>query len=319
MASAAALTSHVAATACVAPTASLSSRSSNAVSAKPLGLPLLASRQQQQQQCRASHRHVVVRATADEEAATAAASETARIKREEEKFAVINTGKWECKSCGYIYDQFKGDPVYPIAPGVSLKERSEDWLCPSCGSSPSSFGSLSKELAGFAQNQGYGLGGNSLTSSKKDDKKQDCSAFGGLDWREVARPAPPMLDLSKPRVYYFALANAYSLMDKGALLEEVLADGIRRSQRGGRARDVWMVMEPVFLDHPSLASLKAAIRPPTAAIVSTNGDWMLTIVHEMLPQATIGKFYAPTPQLPDPLKSKLTPGDVALGGGGIWH
>ncbi|CAI6010189.1 unnamed protein product [Closterium sp. NIES-65] len=278
-----------------------------------------ASRQQQQQQCRASHRHVVVRATADEEAATAAASETARIKREEEKFAVINTGKWECKSCGYIYDQFKGDPVYPIAPGVSLKERSEDWLCPSCGSSPSSFGSLSKELAGFAQNQGYGLGGNSLTSSKKDDKKQDCSAFGGLDWREVARPAPPMLDLSKPRVYYFALANAYSLMDKGALLEEVLADGIRRSQRGGRARDVWMVMEPVFLDHPSLASLKAAIRPPTAAIVSTNGDWMLTIVHEMLPQATIGKFYAPTPQLPDPLKSKLTPGDVALGGGGIWH
>ncbi|CAI5520285.1 unnamed protein product [Closterium sp. Naga37s-1] len=166
MASAAALASHVATT-CVAPTASLSSRSSNAVSAKPLGLPLLASRQQQQQ-CRARHRHVAVRATADEEGAAAAAAETAaRIKREEEKFAVINTGKWECKSCGYIYDQFKGDPVYPIAPGVSLKELPEDWLCPTCGSAPSSFGSLSKELAGFAQNQAYGLGGNSLTSAQK--------------------------------------------------------------------------------------------------------------------------------------------------------
>ncbi|CAI5495236.1 unnamed protein product [Closterium sp. Naga37s-1] len=166
---------------------------------------------------------------------------------------------------------------------------------------------------GFGGGQGTGEsagGARGSSASKKDNKKQDSGAFGGLDWREVARPAPPMLDLSKPRV---------SGGDKGALLEEVLADGIRRSQRGGRARDVWMVMEPAFLDHPSLASLKAAIRPPTAAIVSTNGDWMLTIVHEMLPQATIGKFYAPTPQLPDPLKSKLTPGDVALGGGGIWH
>ncbi|GJP78479.1 hypothetical protein CLOP_g8773 [Closterium sp. NIES-67] len=175
---------------------------------------------------------------------------------------------------------------------------------------------------GFGGGQGTGGSAGGAKGEKKDSGasgKKDGGAFGGLDWREVARPAPPMLDLSQPRVYYFALANAYSLMDKGALLEEVLADGIRRSQRGGRARDVWMVMEPVFLDHPSLASLKAAIRPPTAAIVSTNGDWMLTIVHEMLPQATIGKFYAPTPQLPDPLKSKLTPGDVALGGGGIWH
>ncbi|CAI7819309.1 unnamed protein product [Closterium sp. NIES-53] len=130
----------------------------------------------------------------------------------------------------------------------------------------------------------------------------------------------PFLSHSDSAPPFFSLSLAsHGSRDKGALLEEVLADGIRRSQRGGRARDVWMVMEPVFLDHPSLASLRAAIRPPTAAIVSTNGDWMLTIVHEMLPQATIGKFYAPTPQLPDPLKSKLTPGDVALGGGGIWH
>ncbi|CAI5459537.1 unnamed protein product [Closterium sp. Yama58-4] len=168
MASAAALTSHVA-TACVAPSASLYSRSSNAVSAKPLGLPLLHASKQQQRQSRAVHRRVVVRAAAEEEGATAAAAEPAKggIKREEEKFAVINTGKWECKSCGYIYDQFKGDPSYPVAPGVALTELPDDWLCPTCGSAPSSFGSLSKELAGFAQNQAYGLGGNSLTSAQK--------------------------------------------------------------------------------------------------------------------------------------------------------
>ncbi|GJP60943.1 hypothetical protein CLOP_g18160, partial [Closterium sp. NIES-67] len=99
---------------------------------------------------------------------TAPAAEPAQgVKREEEKFAVVNTGKWECKSCGYVYDQFKGDPAYPVAPGVSLKELPEDWLCPTCGAAPTSFGSLSRELAGFAQNQAYGLGGNSLTSAQK--------------------------------------------------------------------------------------------------------------------------------------------------------
>ncbi|CAI5954576.1 unnamed protein product [Closterium sp. NIES-65] len=147
-----------------------SSISLRQVSAKPLGLPLLHASRPQQQQSRPVQRHVVVRAAADEEGASdaaATAAAAAGIKREEEKFAVINTGKWECKSCGYIYDQFKGDPAYPIAPGVSLKELPEDWLCPTCGSPPSSFGSLSKELAGFAQNQAYGLGGNSLTSAQK--------------------------------------------------------------------------------------------------------------------------------------------------------
>ncbi|GJP41342.1 hypothetical protein CLOM_g1002 [Closterium sp. NIES-68] len=166
MASSVALVSHVA-TACVAPAASLSSRSSNAVSAKPLGLPLLHA--SKTQQSRAIPRHVAVRAEAEEaEGATAPAAEPAQgVKREEEKFAVVNTGKWECKSCGYVYDQFKGDPAYPVAPGVSLKELPEDWLCPTCGAAPTSFGSLSRELAGFAQNQAYGLGGNSLTSAQK--------------------------------------------------------------------------------------------------------------------------------------------------------
>ncbi|CAI5987266.1 unnamed protein product [Closterium sp. NIES-64] len=106
---------------------------------------------------------------------------------------------------------------------------------------------------GFGGGQGTGEsagGAKGSSAAKKDEKKQESGAFGGLDWREVARPAPPMLDLSKPR-------------------------GQGRVARGGASR------------------------------------W-----HQEKPKATIGKFYAPTPQLPDPLKSKLTPGDVALGGGG---
>ncbi|CAI5515910.1 unnamed protein product [Closterium sp. Naga37s-1] len=206
---------------------------------------------------------------------------------------------------------------------------------------------------GFGGGQGTGEsagGAKGSSAAKKDEKKQESGAFGGLDWREVARPALPMLDLSKPRGQGRVARGGASrwhqekpkvhpptsLSRSTCLVHMFMSAGPLPptfthtipvshlqptfcSRRGGRARDVWMVMEPAFLDHPSLASLRAAIRPPTAAIVSTNGDWMLTIVHEMLPQATIGKFYAPTPQLPDPLKSKLTPGDVALGGGGIWH
>eukprot|EP00270_Netrium_digitus_P011355 TRINITY_DN3609_c0_g1_i6.p1 TRINITY_DN3609_c0_g1~~TRINITY_DN3609_c0_g1_i6.p1 ORF type:complete len:225 (+),score=42.40 TRINITY_DN3609_c0_g1_i6:83-676(+) len=85
----------------------------------------------------------------------------------EESFAVIDTGKWECRSCGFVYDQAKGDPSYPIAPGIEFKKLPEDWRCPTCGAVQSFFASKSREVAGFAQNQSYGLGGNSLTSDQK--------------------------------------------------------------------------------------------------------------------------------------------------------
>eukprot|EP00475_Leptophrys_vorax_P036068 TRINITY_DN6027_c0_g2_i1.p1 TRINITY_DN6027_c0_g2~~TRINITY_DN6027_c0_g2_i1.p1 ORF type:complete len:203 (+),score=8.47 TRINITY_DN6027_c0_g2_i1:90-611(+) len=106
---------------------------------------------------------LVVRASeASDEASTAATKA-----REEEKFAVVDTGKWECRSCGYVYDQFKGDPNYPIAPGVELSKLPDDWLCPTCGAAPDTFNSLSRELAGFAQNQSYGFGTNSMTGDQK--------------------------------------------------------------------------------------------------------------------------------------------------------
>jgi len=35
----------------------------------------------------------------------------------EEKFAVLDSGKFGCNSCGYTYDQDKGDPSYPIPAG----------------------------------------------------------------------------------------------------------------------------------------------------------------------------------------------------------
>ncbi|CAA7388240.1 unnamed protein product [Spirodela intermedia] len=88
-------------------------------------------------------------------------------RREEEKFVVLNTGIYECRSCGYLYDQAAGDPSYPIPPGLGFEKLPEDWRCPTCGAAKSFFDSKSVEIAGFAQNQQFGLGGNSLTSGQK--------------------------------------------------------------------------------------------------------------------------------------------------------
>ncbi|CAL0311254.1 unnamed protein product [Lupinus luteus] len=88
-------------------------------------------------------------------------------RRVEEKFAVLNTGIYECRSCGYKYDESVGDPSYPIAPGFQFEKLPEDWRCPTCGAAKTFFQSKSVEIAGFAQNQQFGLGGNSLTSGQK--------------------------------------------------------------------------------------------------------------------------------------------------------
>ncbi|CAK7340907.1 unnamed protein product [Dovyalis caffra] len=88
-------------------------------------------------------------------------------RRLEEKFAVLNTGIYECRSCGYKYDEAVGDPSYPIPPGFQFDKLPDDWMCPTCGAAKSFFESKSVEIAGFAQNQQYGLGGNALTSGQK--------------------------------------------------------------------------------------------------------------------------------------------------------
>ncbi|XWS58303.1 hypothetical protein CRYUN_Cryun08bG0022600 [Craigia yunnanensis] len=100
---------------------------------------------------------------------TAAAEEKEKFdkRRLEEKFAVLNTGIYECRSCGFKYDEAVGDPSYPIPPGFQFEKLPDDWRCPTCGAAKSFFESKSVEIAGFAQNQQFGLGGNALTSGQK--------------------------------------------------------------------------------------------------------------------------------------------------------
>ena len=41
--------------------------------------------------------------------------------------------KYECETCGYIYDPELGDPDSGIEPGTAFEDIPDDWVCPLCG------------------------------------------------------------------------------------------------------------------------------------------------------------------------------------------
>ena len=46
-------------------------------------------------------------------------SESDRL-RAQEKFFTIDRGLADCTKCGYVYDPEKGDPEYPLPPGMAF-------------------------------------------------------------------------------------------------------------------------------------------------------------------------------------------------------
>lgn len=46
---------------------------------------------------------------------------------------------WMCMSCGYIYDEAKGDPLNGVAAGTAWADVPGDWRCPDCGTPKSDF------------------------------------------------------------------------------------------------------------------------------------------------------------------------------------
>jgi hypothetical protein len=51
--------------------------------------------------------------------------------------------------------------------GHCVQDLPGDWQCPVCGAERQTFQVSEKEIAGFAANQGYGLGTNSMTGGEK--------------------------------------------------------------------------------------------------------------------------------------------------------
>eukprot|EP01026_Neomeris_dumetosa_P044520 TRINITY_DN37569_c0_g1_i4.p1 TRINITY_DN37569_c0_g1~~TRINITY_DN37569_c0_g1_i4.p1 ORF type:complete len:185 (-),score=21.74 TRINITY_DN37569_c0_g1_i4:150-704(-) len=100
-------------------------------------------------------------------------SESERKKREievlraQEEFMVVGKGEAECVNCQYKYTPAQGDPDFPIAKGTAFEDLPDDWQCPGCGSPKNTFKLTRKVIAGFAANQGYGLGTNAWTGDQK--------------------------------------------------------------------------------------------------------------------------------------------------------
>merc|ERR1719424_1513235 len=98
--------------------------------------------------------------------------EIARL-RAAEKFMKKDTGDAVCRTCGYKYKWEEGAQGLPKKTPFELVPDS--WACPNCKSPKAFFDPVQIEIAGFADNQSYGIGTNTWTESQKST-----AIFGGL-------------------------------------------------------------------------------------------------------------------------------------------
>ncbi|MGK7876826.1 MAG: rubredoxin [Xenococcaceae cyanobacterium] len=88
----------------------------------------------------------------------------------EQTLAEQAPARYECRSCGYIYEPSKGDTKSNIPPGTLFEDLPSDWRCPVCGVRRSQFANIGSSSApsGFQDNLGYGFGVNRLTPGQKN-------------------------------------------------------------------------------------------------------------------------------------------------------
>ena len=88
----------------------------------------------------------------------------------EQTLAEQAPSRYECRSCGYVYEPFKGDSNRNVPSGTPFEELPSDWRCPVCGARTSAFENIGSSGApsGFQENLGYGLGVNRLTPTQKN-------------------------------------------------------------------------------------------------------------------------------------------------------
>jgi rubredoxin len=46
---------------------------------------------------------------------------------------------WQCRTCGYLYDEAEGDPAEGLPAGTRWADIAEDWVCPLCGTPKQEF------------------------------------------------------------------------------------------------------------------------------------------------------------------------------------
>lgn len=47
--------------------------------------------------------------------------------------------RFQCQSCGFVYDEVDGLPDEGIPPGTRWADVPEDWCCPQCGTEKCDF------------------------------------------------------------------------------------------------------------------------------------------------------------------------------------
>ncbi|KAI9134369.1 rubredoxin [Acaryochloris sp. CCMEE 5410] len=83
---------------------------------------------------------------------------------------VVPVDRFECRSCGYIYEPDEGDKRRKIPPGTLFDQLPNDWKCPVCRTPMEQFVNIGPVGApsGFPENLGYGFGVNAMTPGKKN-------------------------------------------------------------------------------------------------------------------------------------------------------
>jgi rubredoxin len=78
--------------------------------------------------------------------------------------------RYECRSCGYVYEPLKGDNTRSISAGTPFEQLPITWRCPVCSARASAFQNIGPagSPSGFKENLGFGLGVNTLTPMQKN-------------------------------------------------------------------------------------------------------------------------------------------------------
>ena len=81
------------------------------------------------------------------------------------------THRFECRSCGYVYDPDEGVKKVGIGPGTAFEDLDAlSFRCPVCRSKVAAFRDIgpATKASGFEENLNYGLGVNRMTLGQKN-------------------------------------------------------------------------------------------------------------------------------------------------------
>ena len=90
---------------------------------------------------------------------------------EAEPISDPRTHRFECRSCGYVYDPAEGVKKVGITSGTAFEELDAiSFRCPVCRSRVGAFRDIgpATKASGFEENLDYGLGVNRLTPGQKN-------------------------------------------------------------------------------------------------------------------------------------------------------